>query len=373
MTTPSVLIIGSGIIGASVAYAATQRKLPKRVLTSLPVNSVSSTTVNSWAWINANTDNDKSYFYLRNASMQLWRSWMRMIPDLKATSIGGFVWDKNPDELRAFAKCHREWGYPVELLSADAVAVKLPYLREVPDLAIYVPTEMAVEPCDTVSALLAAAKVKPEQRYVQSLLIEGDRVYGVMTDDGPCTADEVILASGNGTPALLKSVGVSLEMTPNTGLLVKTQPLPKLLSQLLTAPDYHVRQTATEQLLIGSAFSYHQALKEDQCQQFAAELVARVERALHCPLPLEVASFSLGRRVIPKGGRPQIGRVKKLDGTEILGLYIAVMHSGISNAAAVADQGVAELATNMPSPLLAPFRPHAGIDQAADGIRQKAG
>lgn len=366
MTTPSILIIGSGIIGSGFAYAAAQRGVPTRVLSSLPVNSGGTATANSWAWINANTDNDRNYFDLRHASMQLWQRWMQTVPDLVATSVGGFAWDMDSETLRAFAACHKNWGYPVELLSADAIAAKLPCLRDVPPLAAYVPTEMAVEPDDAVKALLAAATIQPEQRHVHSLMIDRDRVYGVMTDDGPCTADEVILASGNGTSTLLESVGVSFEMTPTTGLLVTTRPLPEFLPHLLTAPDYHVRQTGTGQLLIGGTFNHHQAPEDGQSQQDAAAgLVARVERALHCPAPLEIASFSLGQRVIPQGGRPKIGRIRRPDGDEISGLYVAVMHSGISNMAAVADHGMAEMLTGAPSQLLAPFRPVSGT--AGDG------
>ena len=221
------------------------------VLSSLPVNSGATATANSWAWINANTDNDRNYFDLRHASMQLWQRWMQMVPDLVATSAGGFTWDMDSETLRTFAACHKNWGYPVDLLSADAIAAKLPCLRDVPPLAAYVPTEMAVEPDDAVKALLAAAAIQPEQRHVYSLMIDRDWVYGVMTDDGPRTADEVILASGNGTSTLLESVGVSFEMTPTTGLLVTTRPLPEFLPHLLTAPDYHVRQKRTGQLLIG--------------------------------------------------------------------------------------------------------------------------
>ena len=199
-------------------------------------------------------------------------------------------------------------------------------------------------------------------------MIDRNRVYGVMTDDGPRTADEVILASGNGTSKLLESIGVSIEMTTSIGLLVTTKPLPKFLPHIITAPDYHVRQTGTGQLLIGGTFNHHQAPEDGQSQQDAAAgLVARVERALHCPAPLEIASFSLGRRVIPQGGRPKIGRIQRLDGVEISGLYVAVMHSGISNMAAVAYHGMTEILTGANSQLLAPFRPVSGT--AGDGIK----
>ena len=366
MTSPSLMIIGSGIIGSGFAYAAAQRGLQTRLLSSLPVNSGGTATASSWAWINANTDNDRNYFDLRHASMQLWQRWMQTVPDLVATSAGGFVWDMDPETLRTFAARHRDWGYPVELLTADAIAAKLPCLRDLPPLAAYVPTEMAVEPGDAVKALLGAAAIQPEQCHVHGLMIDRDRVYGVMTDDGPCTADEVILASGNGTPALLESVGVSFEMTPTTGLLVTTKPLPKFLPHLVTAPDYHVRQTSTGQLLIGGTFNNNHAPAEGQSQEgAAAKLVERVERALHCPAPLEIASFSLGRRVIPRGGRPKIGRVRQANCEEISGLYVAVMHSGISNMAAVADNGMAEILTGTPSTLLTPFRPGSGVAQGS--------
>ena len=109
--------------------------MPTRVLSSLPVNSGGTATANSWAWINANTDNDRNYFDLRHASMQLWQRWMQTVPDLVATSVGGFAWDMDSETLRTFAACHKNWGYPVELLSADAIAAKLPCLRDVPPLA----------------------------------------------------------------------------------------------------------------------------------------------------------------------------------------------------------------------------------------------
>lgn len=360
MTTPSVLIIGSGIIGAGFAYMAAQRNLPIRLMSSLPVNSDGTATANSWAWINANTDNDKSYFDLRHASMEIWQRWMQIVPDLVPTSEGGFVWDMNPDALCAFAAYHKSWGYPVELLSADEIATKLPCLRDVPELAAYVPTEMAVEPGDAVRALLAAAAIHPEQHHVHSLLIDRDRVYGVMTDDGPHIADEIILASGNGTPALLESIGAEFEMKSTNGLLVTTQQLPKFLPYLLTAPNYHVRQTATGQLLIGGTFHHDQSLENGQNQQDAAsDLASRVERALKCPEPLKVASYKLGQRVIPKGGLPRIGRIQCLGGGIISGLYVAVMHSGISNVAAVAEKGMAEIVTGFPSHLLEPFRPES--------------
>lgn len=361
MTKASVLIIGSGIIGAGFAYAAAQRGLPMRVLSSLSVNNSGTATANSWAWINAKTDNDRNYFDLRHAGMQLWLRLMQKVTNLVATSAGGFFWDTDSETLRTFTACHKNWGYPVQLLSADAVAAKLPCLRDVPSLAAFVPTEMAVEPDDAFKALLAAAAIQPEKRHVHSLLIDRDRVYGVMTDDGPRAADKVILASGNGMSMLLESVGVTFEMTLTNGLLVSTKHSPKFLPQLLTAPDHHVRQTGTGHLLIGGTFNNHQAPEDGQSQQnSAARLVARVERALHCPAPLEIASFSLGRRVIPQGGRPKIGRIWWPDGHEISGLYVAVMHSGISNMAAVVDHGMAEMLNGAPSQLLAPFRPVSG-------------
>ena len=91
MNKPSVLIIGSGIIGSGFAYAAAQRGLPMRVLSSLPVNSGGTATANSWAWINAHTDNDRNYFDLRHASIASQRQRsivLRECPNMNFSELG---------------------------------------------------------------------------------------------------------------------------------------------------------------------------------------------------------------------------------------------------------------------------------------------
>ena len=78
-------------------------------------------------------------------------------------------------------------------------------------------------------------------------------------------------------------------------------------------------------------FNHHQAPEYGQSQQDAAAgLVARVKRALHFPAPP-------AQRWVGVSSHREAGPnwpVRRPDGDEISGLYVAVMHSGISNMAA---------------------------------------
>ena len=42
--------------------------------------------------------------------------------------------------------------------------------------------------------------------------------------------------------------------------------------------------------------------------------------------------YTVGKRPLPIDGRPKIGRLKNSIGEIIKGVYIAVMHSGVTNA-----------------------------------------
>jgi glycine/D-amino acid oxidase-like deaminating enzyme len=67
--------------------------------------------------------------------------------------------------------------------------------------------------------------------------------------------------------------------------------------------------------------------------------------------------FTLGNRPLPNDGRPKIGRVKNSTGDIIKGAYIAVMHSGITNAPIVGKFGIEEILTGESNSFLHSFTP----------------
>lgn len=357
MTSPQIIIIGSGIMGACFAYAAAERGLTPLIIASDMPDNGKTATATSWAWINASSATDPAYFQLRHHSLQRWQSWMQKLDGLEYSAKSSYCWDLSPEEISSTADQLQQWGYQCSVLNAATLITHLPCLRDIPIAALHVPMEGAVEPVSTANYLLRISGAKIINAHVHSLIGSDQNITGVMTDKGAFMADEVILATGNGTPRILDTIGISYPMESTNGLLVRTKPIPPMLDGLITAPKYHLRQEPDGSLLIGGTFGPY--VPEKGTGQLASDAEAQmnqVTEAFHTPAPLELDRFTLGRRPIPKGGMPSIGRMTTSAGQHIDGLYLAVMHSGFSNGAGVAVNAMEELLDDTTHPLLSPFR-----------------
>ena len=66
---------------------------------------------------------------------------------------------------------------------------------------------------------------------------------------------------------------------------------------------------------------------------------------------------TLGSRPLPIDGRPKIGRLVSRKGQKINGVYLAVMHSGITNAPLAGKFGIDEIITGRRDYLIQDFFP----------------
>ena len=249
-----VIVIGSGIMGASIAWHLA--KAGAQVIVVEAGDPGGLATRHSWAWINASWGNPEPYFRLRTHSMDEWKRLDREVPGLAVNWCGGLIWDLPPDELIGFAEQHASWGYDIRRVGHDQIARIEPNLKHVPSLAYHVPAEAMVEPLTTARALLDGAEGLGARVLsgtpVKWLLEEGGRVAGVMTDDGPLHADEIVIAAGAASAGILESIGVTLKMTAPAGLLAHTQPAGELLKGLVMTPGLHMRQTAAGRIVAGT-------------------------------------------------------------------------------------------------------------------------
>jgi len=219
---------------------------------------------------------------------------------------------------------------------------------------LHVAQEGKVEPLATALAFLADAEamgVKVLRNSHAKWLVEKDgRVVGVCINEGVLHADEVVIAAGVGAFALLKSVGHSYDIPTPAGLLVHSKPTGEVLHTLLMTPDLHVRQTAQGRLMAGADFSGSDPA--DNPQGAAAELYKKVQGMVVGAENVEMDFHTLGFRPTPGDGFPMIGRPQDREG-----LYLTVMHSGITLAPAVGLFATAELLKGRRDPLIAPYHP----------------
>ncbi|MFN4142634.1 NAD(P)/FAD-dependent oxidoreductase [Aestuariivirga sp.] len=347
-----VIVVGSGIIGASIAYHLAKEGAEVTVLDAGEPGGIA--TRASWAWINASWGNPEPYFRLRMASIARWRALQEEIPGLAIQWCGGLIWDLPPAELDAYAAERAAWGHPIRRVTRAEILALEPNLREVPEHAYHVAGEGMLEPLAATLALLEAAKAQGAEVLgdmpVKWLEEEDGRVTGVITDEGVIHAEETVVAAGAHSAALLDSVGITLRMSSPAGLLSHSNPAPRLLNGLVMTPGLHIRQTAEGRIVAGTDFAG--AEPEEDAEGLARSLEAKVEAMVKGAEGLGLDFLTIGYRPTPADGFAAVGRPRNRPG-----LYAAVTHSGVTLAAVIGQASATELITGARDALLAPYHP----------------
>jgi glycine/D-amino acid oxidase-like deaminating enzyme len=345
-----IIVVGSGIIGASIAWHLVAAGAKVRLI-SEKTGGVATPT--SFAWINASWGNPEPYFRLRTRSMTEWTRLASEVPAVQLASCGGLCWDLPRDELLAFAREHGQWGYDIREVNAEEAARIEPALKTPPELALHMREEGAAEPVAATMALIENARVRGldvlEGVTVTGLEATAGKVTGVRTSGGMMAADTVVVASGVSTPKLAATVGVTVPIEAPPGLIVHSKPVAKMLNGLVIATELHVRQTQEGRIIAGSDFGGTDP--GNDAERTARDLFAKLKTFLKGGESLEMDFHTVGYRPTPKDGFPILGGAEGVEG-----LYLAVTHSGITLAPAIGRFAAEEILEGRQEPLLAPYR-----------------
>ena len=117
----------------------------------------------------------------------------------------------------------------------------------------------------------------------------------------------------------------TLPVTAEPGLLVYSRPQGPLLNGLVLAPELHMRQTAEGSVVAGADFGGGDPGKNPAAT--ARDLFRQLQSMVTGGEALDLGGYSVGYRPMPADGFPIVGRPPGRDG-----LYVAVLHSGITLA-----------------------------------------
>ena len=357
-----IIIIGGGIVGASFAYHASLYNSNKiTILTdALPGDSKQATS-NTWGWVNGYSNNDKDYADFRLANLDYWPKLLEELKNFKYTSKGAFFWDMDDKNLNKTIDQHNSWGHRVKKISQLQISEIVPELNELPIIAGFGENDLALEGSQITSKLIENSGCEIKKIKVSGLTYKKNHVMGVKTEKGILNADEIIIAAGLGVTDLLSSININFEMKSSLGLLAYTKPLPLLLKHSITGKDFHVRQDDQGRLVIGGKFD-EDISKERNTKQAAENLVQEVSAKFNYNDKITLDYFTLGLRPLPIDGRPKIGRLMNNSGKEIKGVYLAVMHSGVTNAPLAGKLGMQEIISGVRHPLISNFITQKTID-----------
>ena len=350
ITAKSILIVGSGIVGAAAAYHLARSGATVTVLEREEKTGGLATPA-SWAWINASFFNAEPYARFRFRAMAEWHALALTVPGLSAVWPGSLLWDKDAEGLARAVASHAAWGYDCHMLSPEAAGETEPSLIAPPGPAAFSPAEGVVNPIKATATLLQAAE-RLGTRILTSaaatgFLQHGTRITGLATPGGTLLADEVLLCAGTGTNDLLATLGLRLAMTPAPGLVVLSHPVPPMLRHLIITPALEVRQDAVGRVIAAGDMMQGDA---DDGLQSALLLFDAVRAVLRGGSSLRLAKIRAARRPMPTDGLPILGRIDGLDG-----LCIAATHSGVTLAPLLGRLLADDILYGNRDPDLAPF------------------
>ncbi|WP_137157643.1 FAD-binding oxidoreductase [Rhizobium sp. FKL33] len=350
MSGKQIIVIGGGVIGASIAWHLAKAGARVTVFCGEPGGVA---TPNSFAWINANWGNPEPYFRLRITAMTGWRRLAAAVPGVAPEWCGSICYVLPPEELEKFAVEQTGWGYGVKRILREEVQRIEPAIKHAPEWALKIDEEGMVEPRPVALALLAdaerlGAKIRTGVE-ISALALRDRRVVGVVTEEGVTEADEIILAAGAATADLAATAGVRIPMSASPGLIIDTKPAPPMLEHIVVAPQMEMRQAPDGRIIASTSFNgtdpgadpaaTARRVFDDMCSR----LVGGEQ--------LELEGYRIGYRPIPEDGFSIVGRA---DGVE--GLYVAVTHSGITLAPALGEFAAKEVLDGISEPLLASYR-----------------
>jgi D-hydroxyproline dehydrogenase subunit beta len=346
-----ILIIGAGLVGASLAFRLARTGAEVTVLDA--AQPAAAATGASFGWINASFFHSPAHYNLRAAAIAAHHRLDRDLGETGTLWSGCLWWEKDGAALDTQGQALSDLGYTVHDLDARQIAAREPALAP-PKRCLFFPDEGAVDAARLTHRLLAASGVRVRaDTAVTAIETDGGRAVAVRTAQGALTADHIILAAGTACPTLLAPLGLTLPMLRGPGLILQTRPVGVRLNHILASPAQEVRQDRGNRLIAPLAAAHQGDGAEDVHTppgDLAEAALARL-RALLPGVGIEPETIGFAFRPVPGDGMPAVGA------TGLAGLSLAVMHSGVTLAPLVAELLTAEITEGTASPILAEFCP----------------
>jgi glycine/D-amino acid oxidase-like deaminating enzyme len=359
------IVIGAGVMGASVAYRLAQAGAAVTVLEASRVGGGTSGT--SFAWTNANKKPPKPYHDLNVAGM---RAHAALAEEFGATPWwhggGSLEWEAEPDRQAQREKIEQlqAWGYAAEWITRREVQELEPDIdpATIGDAPVaFFPEEGWLDPVVYAHAMLSAARRRHGTKVicgarVVDLIMTGDRVTGVRIADGTeYEADAVVNCAGRWTNEATRDAGLHLPLAPTVGFLVFTPPVAASLSRVVRTTTIDARPDGAGRLMLhwnstDATVSFDTRLSPSMPE--ACDLVRRARQLMPSIGGVEPEAVRIAIRPIPRDNFSAIGPIPRTSG-----YYIAITHSGVTMSpflgAAVAD----EIVGGRQRAELADFRP----------------
>ena len=365
--TKSVVIVGAGIIGATLGYHLSLRDGIAVTFLERDIPG-SGASGHSFAWANGFGKDPREYHTLNRRSLDMWYRLAHALDADVGIRYGGEMrWENNPHratQLRQRVRQIQTWGYPCRLITRAEMLALEPHLHPGDVLAaslseadIHVETDTFIDVC--LQRACEAGAVVHSQTAVTGFVVREGRVVAVKTADAEFPCDVVVLASGVQTTELASLAQVQIPQQQSPGIVIKTTPCAEVLHNVavIHAPSIdkdhqhlHLRQLSDGSLRIGQGTQ--EGINRNDSQQHADALLERARTYLPDIGDAKAISTPVGYRPMPLDGFPVLGFTESVSN-----LYVALMHSGVTLAPLVGEMATLEIVDDVQVDWFAPYRP----------------
>lgn len=237
-TNVDVIIVGAGIIGSTAALFLAQRGLSVAICEKGSVGCEQSTR--NWGWVRK-MGRDPVEIPLSVASASLWANMNTIVgAETGFRETGIFYLCKTQKEVAKYEKWlgfAREHNLDSHLLDPKQISEKLTGMTGKCVGGLYTPSDGRAEPSLATAAIAAAARQQGvqilENCAVRDLETRAGNVSGVLTEHGPISCHQVVLATGAWTRLFCGNIGIDFPQLKVFGSVMRTASIPG-------APDFAV-------------------------------------------------------------------------------------------------------------------------------------
>ena len=309
-----VVVVGSGIVGSSIAYHLARWGADVTVCEKEAP--ASGATSKSFAWINASAGKRPYHYYrLNRLSALAYRHLEAEVGgELQVQWGGSLEWAEEAEDARTLRRNvagQQKWGYPIRLVGEDDFKTLEPGLEpSAPVLAAAMSREEgSIDPERANWALVDAARQQGARiEYpceVTGIGLTWGSLQRVETSRGSLEADALVIAAGVDTPRLAAMAGLPVPLRDSPGLLAHSAPTSRLLGRVVLAPGGAMKQKLDGSLVVSGGFSGRPVSDDPEGQ--AEEILHRAKGLIPEAEGVRLARHTIGWRPMPEDGFPVVG------------------------------------------------------------------
>lgn len=361
-TAPAIVIIGSGVIGSSLAYRLAQGGA--RVTIVDRGGPAYATTGSTFAWFNSNQKTPEDYFELNRVGMRAHRELRDELGSAPWLNEGGNVmWMTDAEgasELEGRVARLQGWGYDARWIGRDEMRELEPNVQVEPEVEqlAYFPDEgwvdgphLARTMCELAVRHGAMTRFACE---VTSIAVDGGRVSGVVLANGePIDADMVVNCAGPWADRVAALAGRTLPMDPNLGLIARVSGVaPGTINRVMHAPRSHMRPDANGLYMVHHGYADAPMESGESPRDWSLRLLETAMEYVPAFAGARLSRWTVATRPIPADGRTSAGLLPALPGYAEI-----VTHSGITLGPLLGRLISEEILSGDVDPVAVPFRP----------------